>query len=173
MVREKTLKHGIKLNTTINGIPDLIRIDERKVKQIIYNLLSNAVKFTPEDGEVKLGVRTVDGVVRSGQRWTDSSEIKIFEQAAENADDNGATVSTCMEFAVSDTGIGIKAEHHGRIFDAFEQVDGSTSRRYEGTGLGLSLTKKLVELHGGKIWVESKGENKGSTFRFIVPLYTA
>ena len=68
--------------------------------------------------------------------------------------------------------IGINAENQERIFNAFEQVDGSTSRRYEGTGLGLSLTKKLVELHGGKIWVESEGENKGSTFRFIIPVFS-
>ncbi len=82
---------------------------------------------------------------------------------------DGCTVNRCIEFSVSDSGIGINTENQERIFNAFEQVDGSTSRRYEGTGLGLSLTKKLVELHGGKIWIESEGENQGSTFRFIIP----
>jgi signal transduction histidine kinase len=65
--------------------------------------------------------------------------------------------------------VGISPEDQKRIFDRFEQVDGSSSRNYQGTGLGLSLTKKLVELHGGRIWAESEGEGKGSTFRFIIP----
>ena len=81
-------------------------------------------------------------------------------------------MNQCIEFSVSDTGIGIEEADQARIFEAFEQVDGSSSRRYQGTGLGLSLTKKLVELHGGKIWVESEGKNKGSTFLFIIPVYT-
>ena len=62
---------------------------------------------------------------------------------------------------MSDSGIGIKEEDRERIFGAFEQADGSSSRKYQGTGLGLSLTRKFVELHGGKIWVESGGEGKG------------
>jgi len=76
----------------------------------------------------------------------------------------------CIEISVSDTGIGIKHEDQERIFNPFEQVDGSASRKYQGTGLGLSLSKKLVELHGGKIWVESEGEGKGSTFLFVIPI---
>jgi signal transduction histidine kinase len=79
-------------------------------------------------------------------------------------------VRECVEISVSDTGIGIGKEDQARIFNAFEQVDGSKTRSHEGTGLGLSLTQKLVELHGGKIWIESEGENKGSTFRFIIPI---
>jgi signal transduction histidine kinase len=74
-----------------------------------------------------------------------------------------------VECSVSDTGIGIKPEDQKLVFERFEQVDGSLSKRYEGTGLGLSLTRKLVDLHGGKIWVESEGEGKGSTFRFVIP----
>ena len=61
-------------------------------------------------------------------------------------------------------------ESQGPIFELFEQLDASSSKKYQGTGLGLSLTKSLVELHGGKIWVESEGEGKGSTFRFIIPV---
>ena len=57
----------------------------------------------------------------------------------------------------------------GRIFNPFEQAEGTISRKYEGTGLGLSLTQKLVELHGGKIWAESEGEDRGSTFHFVIP----
>ncbi len=74
-----------------------------------------------------------------------------------------------VRVSISDTGIGIKAEDQRRIFEEFEQIDSSFSRQHEGTGLGLSLTRKLVELHGGRIWVESEGENKGSIFTFEIP----
>jgi len=70
---------------------------------------------------------------------------------------------------VKDTGIGIKPEDQARIFKPFEQVDGSICRRYQGTGLGLSLTRSLVELHGGIVWVESDGEGRGSSFHLIIP----
>jgi signal transduction histidine kinase len=73
-------------------------------------------------------------------------------------------------FSITDTGIGISSENKERIFEAFEQVDSSLDRKTQGTGLGLTLTKRMVELHGGKIWVESDGENKGSTFSFLLPL---
>jgi len=76
----------------------------------------------------------------------------------------------CIEFSITDRGLGIKPEEQNRIFEPFEQLDASSSKKYQGTGLGLSLTKSLVELHGGKIWVESEGEGKGSTFRFIIPV---
>ncbi len=74
-----------------------------------------------------------------------------------------------INISVQDTGIGIKGEDLERIFNPFEQVDGSASRQYAGTGLGLSLTKSLVELHGGKIWAESEGEGKGSKFILLMP----
>ncbi|MBW1994404.1 MAG: cache domain-containing protein [Deltaproteobacteria bacterium] len=174
MVKEKSLKHGIGLKTAIDGIPETVRIDERKMKQILYNLLSNAVKFTPDGGQVVLSARVTEGVVRAGKRWEDSREMKIVEHLVEEKryfKDAEENICDCLEISVSDTGIGIAPEDQSRIFNAFEQVDSSVSRRYEGTGLGLSLTKKLVELHGGKIWVESEGLEKGSTFRFIIPVY--
>jgi len=71
---------------------------------------------------------------------------------------------------VTDTGIGIKLENLEHIFNPFEQVESSANRRFQGTGLGLSLTKSLVKLHRGRLWAESGGEGKGSTFRFIIPL---
>ena len=75
-----------------------------------------------------------------------------------------------VEIYVTDTGIGLKKEDIKRIFNPFEQVDGSKSRRYGGTGLGLSLSKKFVELHHGDIGVESKGENQGSIFHVVIPI---
>jgi signal transduction histidine kinase len=86
----------------------------------------------------------------------------------------GSVVITAEEavegtvIAVRDTGIGIKAEDQPRLFEEFRQLDGSTSRAYEGTGIGLALSKKLVELQGGAIWVES-APGRGSTFRFLIP----
>jgi signal transduction histidine kinase len=74
---------------------------------------------------------------------------------------------------VADTGIGLDAKDLERIFNPFEQVEGSTSRKYQGTGLGLTLTRKMVELHSGSIWAESAGSGKGSTFRFVIPLKEA
>jgi signal transduction histidine kinase len=74
-----------------------------------------------------------------------------------------------LQVCIQDTGIGLARDNFERIFKIFEQVDGSLNRRYEGAGLGLGLAKRLVELHGGKIWVESEGEGKGCTFCFIVP----
>ena len=76
----------------------------------------------------------------------------------------------CIKISVTDTGIGINPDDLNRIFNPFEQVDGSISREFGGTGLGLSLTQKLVELHGGKIWAESDIEGKGSQFHFTIPL---
>ena len=69
-----------------------------------------------------------------------------------------------------DTGIGLKSENLERIFKPFEQADNSASRKYQGTGLGLSLVKRMVELHGGRIWAESEGEGQGSRFSFILPI---
>ena len=150
MVKEKAMKHGINLSNHTNGIPSTIMADERKLKQILYNLLSNAVKFTPDGGKVSVTARICDN---------NNAEFSI---AANNQ-------SCGIQVSVSDTGIGLKPEDVERVFSPFEQVDSLFSRKFQGTGLGLSLTKSLVELHGGKIWVESEGEGKGATFSFYIP----
>jgi PAS domain S-box-containing protein len=124
------------------NLPELFA-DEAKFKQIMYNLLSNAIKFTPDGGKV-----LVTATVQNG-----------------NAGDLFLTI------AVTDTGIGIKLNDQERVFKEFEQVDSSYGRQQQGTGLGLALTKRLVEMHGGKIRVESEGvEGKGSTFTFSIPI---
>jgi signal transduction histidine kinase len=75
-----------------------------------------------------------------------------------------------IQVSVADTGMGIKPEDQRRIFGEFEQVETKIGQKQHGTGLGLALTRRLVELHGGRIWVESEGEGKGSNFTFAIPL---
>lgn len=141
MVKMKALGHGSSVSLDAKSAPETIEADPRLFKQIMFNLLSNAVKFTPAGGHVTVSAKKMD-----------RGEIE------------------CIEVSVSDTGIGIGEENRERIFREFEQVDSSLSRRYEGTGLGLPLTRRLVEMHEGEIWVESEGERKGSTFTFVIPV---
>jgi signal transduction histidine kinase len=154
MVKEKAMKHQIALLDQLNGIPDTIMADERKLKQIMYNLLSNAVKFTPDGGQVSIT----------------ALPCNIEERKGADPDSNnhgGVMVS------VTDTGIGINPEDLDRIFKPFEQADSTISRQFQGTGLGLSLTRNFIELHGGRIWADSKGEGTGATFRFVLPVTAA
>jgi signal transduction histidine kinase len=165
MVKEKALKHGIQLMTRIDGIPEVVQADERKFKQILYNLLPNAVKFTPDGGSVTLSAWYLS--FGEGQWFTGDGEAVSLPL---DGDDRLRKGRRLIDISVQDTGIGIKREDLERIFDPFEQGDNSASRRYQGTGLGLSLTKKLVELHGGRIWAESEGLGKGSRFTFVIPV---
>ncbi|MCD4716666.1 MAG: hypothetical protein K8R45_07990 [Desulfobacterales bacterium] len=162
MIKEKAIEHGIQLSTDMNDMPETITADKRKLKQIIYNLLSNAVKFTPDGGSITLAAKLGTGysVVEHGNADEQTSNQYPIPNTAKNF----------IEISVKDTGIGIKPEDLERIFSPFEQVENSASRRFQGTGLGLSLTRQLVELHGGRIRADSKGEGKGSCFRFTVPL---
>jgi len=143
MIKEKALKHGINL---VTEIPEELShfetlADERKVKQILYNLLSNAAKFTPDGGSITLSVRR-----------TEENERDI------------------IEVSVKDTGIGIAPEHQDHIFESFYQVQSSAKDKTPGTGLGLALSRRFVEIQGGRIWVESEGEGKGSRFYFRLPI---
>ena len=151
IIKEKALKHSIALYMDIDGVSDIINVDERKLKQIMYNLLSNAAKFTPHGGKISLTAQTCNDCKNN---------------ASSRANNHNAVV----KISVSDTGIGIIPKDLDLIFKPFEQVESSASRKFQGTGLGLSLTRRLVELHGGRIWVESDGENKGSTFSFVLPV---
>ena len=170
MVKEKAMKNGISLTTNADSIPLSIQADKRKLKQIIYNLLSNAVKFTNSGGSIWLDVCKVNCLIRPGLRWDDPEYLQILEEGVENKVSGDSQPIKCVKISVSDSGIGLNLKDRDRVFRPFEQADGSASRRYQGTGLGLSLTKRLVNLHGGKIWVESEGEGKGSTFSFVIPV---
>jgi two-component system sensor histidine kinase/response regulator len=124
-------------------VPDRLLGDAIRLRQIVINLVGNAVKFT-ERGEVVLDVALAG---------------ESTATAAPAADE------IALHFTVTDTGIGIPPEKHALIFQAFEQADTSTTRRYGGTGLGLTISSRLVELMGGRLWVESE-PGKGSRFHF-------
>jgi signal transduction histidine kinase len=169
MVKEKALKHNLHLSLKTNGLPDSMQADERKLKQIMYNLLSNAVKFTPEGGKIEVYGHMIDRLVHPGPRSADFENTMVPKDSFAGDGPDKTHQSKWIEIAVSDTGIGLDPHDQERIFKPFSQVDSSAGRRYQGTGLGLSLTKRLVELHGGEIWVESDGRGKGTTFRFVLP----
>ncbi len=122
------------------GVPQFVVGDPVRLRQVLLNLLGNAIKFTHE-GRV-------------------SAQIRL-----EEPDTSQATDVLRLHFVVSDTGIGIPADKREMIFDAFRQADGSTTRKYGGTGLGLTICSKIAKLMGGKIWVESEA-GKGSEFHF-------
>jgi len=136
----KAAEKGLNLHFEIDGsLPATIIGDAARLNQILYNLIANAIKFTKE-GEVKLEVKT--------KSWDDS-----------NVD---------IEFRVQDTGIGIVKSKLEYIFKAFAQAKSTTSRKYGGTGLGLTIVKRLVELQGGSISIKSE-PGKGSEFILVIP----
>lgn len=154
MVKEKAMKNGIQLSTRIEeDLPPTIRADERKLKQILYNLLSNAVKFTPKGGYICLKAQKT---ATDGPGKSEMHSLKTLPREF-------------IRISVVDSGVGILSEHLETIFNSFEQVENSLSRKFQGTGLGLSLTRSLVELHEGWIWAESQGQGKGSCFTFEIP----
>ena len=144
--------------------------DQRKLKQIIYNLLSNALKFTPKNGKVHVQVKEVKLSSRRGLRQNDSMSTQIIKKVDQGVDDAPDNLQRGVEVSISDTGIGLNPDDLNRIFNRFEQIDGSKGRSYTGAGLGLALTKALVELHGGAIKAESAGVGEGCTFTVIFPL---
>jgi len=128
---------GVQMHTTIGAaVPDSMLGDPTRLRQVLLNLIGNAIKFTDRG--------SID--VEAGVDRTDDSEITL-------------------KFSVQDTGIGIPADKKGFIFEAFRQADGSTTRKHGGTGLGLAICSRLVEMMGGRIWVESQ-LGSGSTFFF-------
>ncbi len=139
-----------------DGAPLDIVADDVRVRQVLFNLLSNASKFTPEGGTITVSaVRTVAPMPKS------VPSVGSPPPALESRD--------VVWFSVSDTGMGIKTEDLPKLFTEFTQVDQSASRAAQGTGLGLVLCKRFVEMHGGQIGVESIWE-KGSTFWFLLPV---
>jgi signal transduction histidine kinase/DNA-binding response OmpR family regulator/HPt (histidine-containing phosphotransfer) domain-containing protein len=152
-VAMRTAEKGLDLAYAIGDpTPDAIYGDSTRLGQILINLLNNAVKFT-ERGEVVLSV-----------------ESRRIDDAGDGANGNMDTAPFFeIHFQVRDTGIGIPPDRMNRLFRSFSQVDASTTRRYGGTGLGLAISKRLSELMGGAMWVESTGvPGEGTTFHFTI-----
>jgi CheY-like chemotaxis protein len=147
LAKIKKVKFGIRC-------PDKLRekvlvSDHQRIEQIVKNFLSNAFKFTDSGGKVELIIREVD------------DKVSLRKKSLQGA-------GNVISFSVSDTGIGIPEEKLNIIFDAFQQVDGSTKRKYGGTGLGLSISRELANLLGGEIHLSSE-EGKGSIFTLYLP----
>ncbi|MGD1804874.1 ATP-binding protein [Dapis sp. BLCC M126] len=155
MIQPRADKKRLALSLELDYRISTVYLDQRRVRQIIINLLSNAIKFTPEGGQVKLSGYLAYGSQVQGNYRPDCSPI------------NSSTPYLCLE--VKDSGIGIPEDRWEILFSPFQQIDSSLSRRHEGTGLGLALTKRLAELHGGTISLDSQ-VSKGSTFRVWLPL---
>jgi signal transduction histidine kinase len=155
--RQDATSGAVRLTWDLGELPAVIVADERKIRQVVQNLLSNAVKFTPEGGAVHL-----TALRKAAANVQDSASPRMKEGLT-------GLRGECIEITVSDTGIGIDRKYLEKIFDPFEQVESSASRKYKGSGLGLALTRSFTELHGGKVWAESEGEGKGSMFRVVIP----
>lgn len=156
MVQPRADRKRLLLSLELDYRIDRVNLDARRVRQMIINLLSNAIKFTPEKGRVRLSVLLAYG----GQLLDDF-----------RPDDSTVNVSTpYLCIAVEDTGIGIPPDQRHLLFRPFQQIDASLTRRHDGTGLGLALTKRLAEMHGGTVSLKNNQEI-GSTFAIWLPLH--
>lgn len=143
MFREKARKHMIDLRTDVDENTGTFTVDGVKIKQVLINLLANALKFTPDGGSVIVRARQADF---SGDDEQSEPPASVRSRGPRG---------DWIEISVEDTGIGISEEDQERLFSPFEQVHSLLEKKREGTGLGLALCKRFVELHGGSIRVES------------------
>ncbi len=134
-----------------------IYADTNRLEQVLTNLVSNAIKFTPANGKIKISSRLINA--------KDISVEECFKEDIEKLE--GDYVQVC----VSDQGIGIEHENLKQVFDKFQQIENSLSRKVGGSGLGLAIAKQLIESHNGAIWCDSI-VNKGSNFYFVIPVMT-
>ncbi|HQP38885.1 MAG TPA: ATP-binding protein, partial [Polyangiaceae bacterium] len=131
-----------------------IPVDPGKIRQVVLNLAENAVKFTPADGRVTLSV----SVASDADPDEDGFGFALLAAAA-----------SVVEIRVADTGIGISADQREKVFDAFYQIDSSSTREYGGTGLGLAIVKRLVDAHGGSVRIEDNTPH-GTVFVVSLPI---
>ncbi len=136
--------------------PDLgaMIADPQKLQKVMAILLDNAAKFNEDGGSIRLKVQQC-------------SDIEMKRKGGKHCE--GCPGAHCLCVSVQDTGIGIQTEDIEVLFNPFRQLDSSYAREYAGTGIGLALARHLITLHGGRIWGESEGMGKGSTFTFVIP----
>jgi PAS domain S-box-containing protein len=158
IVRDKATARTIELRKEVDPSLGAIDADPRKLRQIVFNLLSNAVKFTDPGGRVSLAVRRIDRA-RIDAAGVGPGRVLLAPSVGDRA---------FIEISVQDNGIGIAEVDLTRLFQPFVQVDASMKRRHEGTGLGLALVRRLVDLHGGGLAVES-APGRGSRFMIWLP----
>jgi CheY-like chemotaxis protein len=163
-VKQQALKKSIQLETKI--VPNLseLNVDERRIRQVLINLLNNAVKFTPDGGRITLEV-SGNHPPSLGNQASSNQPSAIVSTKPELAE------SSYLYFSVIDTGIGISPENISKLFQPFIQIDSALNRQYQGTGLGLALVKRIVEMHGGIVMLTSE-IGVGSCFTIALP-YTA
>lgn len=161
LVRDEAMRKNIITDYSISPEADTdIEADSSRLQQVMVSLLDNAVKFTPDGGSVSVHARIVAG----SQLMAHDKEDICNKLSTMNYEHDRSFV----EVSVVDTGIGIRPEDMPRLFRPFQQLESPYTKKYRGTGLGLLLTKKLIELHGGEIWLKSE-PGKGSTFTFVIP----
>lgn len=184
-IKQQAFKKQIHIATKFPPhLPELC-LDERRIRQAVINLLSNAVKFTPEHGRITLEVSLhhqvapleappLPGITRVRTYRTPlEQELGLGPQSTPPPPrDDLLIVHDYVRIAVTDTGIGITPEHMDKLFQPFVQIDSALNRRYEGTGLGLALVKRIVDLHGGQVGVTSE-IGVGSCFTIDLPYRSA
>ncbi len=182
---DNVLTAGRHLLSLINDILDLSKVEAGKMhlslspvnlREVLNHSLT-MVRETALAHNLTLHVEAADDLVlQADERKIKQILFNLLSNATKFTPDGGRITITAergaedIRVSVADTGIGLKPEDQGHIFNEFEQVDSTYARKHQGTGLGLALCRKLLALHGGRIWVESAGEGQGSTFRFTVPL---
>lgn len=165
-IKQQAMKKRIQVEIDLCvDLPDLL-VDERRVRQVLINLLANAVKFTAEGGSVTLKVsdRWIAPSRLSGVTWMQSYRKTLKDHSTLG----GEKAIKYLRIAVIDTGIGIAPQHMDKLFQPFVQIDSTLNRQYTGTGLGLALVKRIIELHGGEMGLSSE-VGVGSCFTIGLP----
>ncbi|WP_434685233.1 GAF domain-containing protein [Pseudanabaena minima] len=155
-IKQQALKKSIQLETKLpTNLPE-INVDERRIRQVLINLLNNAVKFTPDGGHITLEVSCQPFSAQDAPDFTPVDNPLALG------------LNSYLYIAIRDTGIGIAPENISKLFQPFIQIDSALNRQYQGTGLGLALVKRIVEMHGGKVMLSSE-LGVGSCFTVILP----
>ncbi|PZU92873.1 MAG: diguanylate cyclase [Pseudanabaena sp.] len=149
-IKQQALKKRIQLHTKFPRDFPEVNVDERRIRQVLINLLSNAVKFTPDGGSISL------------------EAIVMPIDITQNAENPDKPYQGYLRIAIRDTGIGIAEENISKLFEPFFQIDSALNRQYQGTGLGLPLVKRIIEMHGGSVTLTSE-IGVGSCFMIDIP----